>query len=146
MEFDYILYEKYTKNIFLLLRQVFKLYSKKAIRFQRIILSLYHWLNRQYASILKKLSLKINDKKCGGGVCHNNFVIPQFFKEVRVIAPAPSEVVSMKQTLQTLTEHLVDSGAGTAYPSGAPEFTLVCSGVCVAEHLVFYVFVLFSNQ
>ena len=85
-------------------------------------------------------------KSMGVGVHDNNFVIPQLFKEVRAIAPAPSEVVSMKQTLQTPTEHLVDSGAGTAYPSGAPEFTLVCSGVCVAEHLVFCVFVLFSNH
>ena len=29
------------------------------------------------------------------------------------------------------------SGAGTAYPSGAPEFTPGFLGVCVAQYLVF---------
>ena len=36
------------------------------------------------------------------------------------------------------------SGAGTAYPSGAPEFTPVFSGVCVTRSLFlyFYMYVL----
>ena len=33
----------------------------------------------------------------------------------------------------------VTSGAGTAYPSGAPEFTPVISGVRVTRYLVLYV-------
>ena len=33
----------------------------------------------------------------------------------------------------------VTCGAGTAYPSGTPEFTPDFSGICAAQHLVFCV-------
>ena len=41
-----------------------------------------------------------------------------------------------------LSSSIVTSGAGTAYPSGAPEFTQVFSGVHVTRSLVLYVHVL----
>jgi hypothetical protein len=38
-----------------------------------------------------------------------------------------------------LTRQGATSGAGTAYPFGAPEFIPVFSGVCVTQSLVLYV-------
>jgi hypothetical protein len=39
----------------------------------------------------------------------------------------------------------INSGAGTAYPSGAPDFTPVLGGVPVIRYLVLYVYLISVN-
>ena len=39
----------------------------------------------------------------------------------------------------------VTNGEGTAYPSGAPEFALVFSGICVVHVVKLHVFMIFAS-